>query len=69
MVPLGGLVAPPSKAMILDQMKKMADDAAADLKGAAAEAVVAQKVAKLADAQESEIPQKYLDIMGGFTST
>lgn len=57
-----------SPAMILDQMKKMADDAAADLKGAAAEAVVAQKVAKkLADAQEKyEIPQKYLDIMGGF---
>ena len=50
--------------MIIDQLKKAADDA----KGAAAEVVVAQKVAKkLADAQDKyDIPAKYVDVMGGF---
>jgi hypothetical protein len=50
--------------LIIDQMKS----AATELKGAAAEAVVKQKVAeKLAKAQEKyDVPDKYMNVMSGF---
>ena len=50
--------------MIMDQVKA----AATELKGQAAEVIVQQKVAeKLARAQEKyDVPDKYLDVMGGF---
>lgn len=54
--------------MIVDQMKKAAED----LKGAAAETIISQKVAdKLAKAKEKypDIPDKYIDVMTSlFTS-
>jgi glycerol-3-phosphate O-acyltransferase len=52
----------------LDEVKKAAEKAAAEVKGAAAELVVQQKVAeKLARAQEKyDIPEKYMSVLGGF---
>jgi len=61
-------VAPIMQVNVFDQMKDAADKAAKEVKGAAAEAIVKEKVAaKLAKAQEKyDIPEQYVNVMGGF---
>jgi len=61
-------VSPLMQINVFDQMKEAADKAAKEVKGAAAEVIVAEKVAKkLAAAQEKyDIPEQYLNVMEGF---